>query len=35
MDDASYALFLAIVIWLVYEINDGGGGKRQRLRLPI
>jgi hypothetical protein len=34
MDDALYILLLAIVVWLAYEFNDGGGGSRQRLRLP-
>jgi hypothetical protein len=36
MSDAAYALFLAIVIWLAFEFNnDGGGGTRQRLQVPL
>jgi hypothetical protein len=34
MADFTYILFLAVVIWLAYEIGDGGGGSRRRLRVP-
>jgi hypothetical protein len=32
--DPSDAVFLAIVIWLVWEIMNGGGGGR-RARVPV
>lgn len=32
MGDATFILFLAVVVWLATEISGGGGGKRNRLR---
>lgn len=34
MGDANFILFLVMVIWLAIEITGGGGGKRNRLRVP-
>jgi hypothetical protein len=34
MSDLIYVVFLAVVIWLAFEIGDGGGGSRRRLRVP-
>ena len=34
MSDALYILMLAIVVWLAIEFSDGGGGSRQRGRVP-
>ncbi len=33
MDDLVYILFLAVVIWLAIQFDDGGGGGR-RARVP-
>ena len=34
MGDANFILFLAVVVWMAIELTGGGGGKRNRLRLP-
>jgi hypothetical protein len=34
MADLTFILFLAVVVWLANEINDGEGGGRRRLRIP-
>ena len=34
MEDLAYVLFLAVVVWLAVQLNDGGGGGR-RARMPL
>lgn len=34
MGDATFILFLAMVVWLAIESSGGGGGKRDRVRMP-
>jgi hypothetical protein len=34
MGDATFILFLAVVVWLAIESSGGGGGKRNRLPVP-
>lgn len=29
--DLSYALMLAMIVWLALQIDDGDGGKRSRM----
>ncbi len=34
MGDANFILFLAVVVWMAIDLTGGGGGKRDRLRVP-
>ena len=34
MGDAIFILFLAVVVWMAIDLTGGGGGKRDRLRVP-
>jgi hypothetical protein len=35
MENLTFALFLALVFWLAFEMGDGGGGSRRRFRVPL